>query len=43
VTRCPSVDHNGDVVVIPFGGQAKLFRHEMPGAIVPAGSSSPSG
>jgi phosphoglycerol transferase MdoB-like AlkP superfamily enzyme len=28
------IDHNGNGVLVPFGSQPRLFRHEMPGTIV---------
>ena len=36
------VDHDGSVVVLPFGGEPRLFRHEMPGSLSPVDISEPS-
>ena len=34
--------HDGSVVVIPFGGEPRLFRHANPGTLAPADSADPA-
>jgi arylsulfatase A-like enzyme len=34
------IDHDGVGMTIPFGGEARMFRHEMPGRIVDVEAAS---